>query len=197
MKMSVTSCLPDRYDLPNVQVQVIQLCNKHSCHCFIECGPIHIDCSTNRQHKSGDPLVHLVLFFNTAESDRQGCRTVWLKRMEFMAQVCSSPVPAWRDSSVPKSKPRAQSMLALWQIQESASAASKTKSCSQCFIKWGEIDKVWLETSSRHPCSIYLEEIMTAVRRAWAIPMANRKGFFRTTIKYISGRITMEWIASL
>lgn len=126
MKMNVTSCPPDRYDLPNVQVQVIQLCDKHSCHCFIECSPIHIDCSTNRQHKSGDPLVHLVLFFNTAESDRQGCRTVWLKRMEFMAQVCSCPVPAWRDSSVPKSKPRAQSMLALWQVQEPVKAVLAT-----------------------------------------------------------------------
>lgn len=38
---------------------------------------------------------------------------------------------------------------------------------------------------------------MRAVRRAWAMPMANRKGFFRTTIKYISGRMTMEWMASL
>ena len=47
------------------------------------------------------------------------------------------------------------------------------------------------------PSSVYLEEIMRAVRRAWAIPMANWKGFFRTIMKYISGRITMEWIASL
>lgn len=44
---------------------------------------------------------------------------------------------------------------------------------------------------------VYLEEIMRAVRSACAIPMANRKGFFLTIIKQISGRIIVEWIASL
>lgn len=51
-------------------------------------------------------------------------------------------------------------------------------------VAWG----IFTETSYGG----YLEEIMSAVRRACAMPMANRKGFLRTTMKYISGRIIME-----
>lgn len=42
-----TMAPPDSDDLPNAQVHVIQLCNEHSCYCFVECSPVHVDCSTN------------------------------------------------------------------------------------------------------------------------------------------------------
>lgn len=42
-----------------------------------------------------------------------------------------------------------------------------------------------------------LEEIMSAVTRAWAIPSVNVYGFFLTMMKKMSGRQTVAWIARL
>lgn len=42
-----------------------------------------------------------------------------------------------------------------------------------------------------------LEEIMSAVTRAWAIPSVNVYGFFLTMTKKMSGRQMMAWIARL
>ena len=43
----------------------------------------------------------------------------------------------------------------------------------------------------------YLEEIMRAVTRAWAIPRVKVNGFFLTMAKKIRGRQMVEWMARL
>lgn len=46
-------------------------------------------------------------------------------------------------------------------------------------------------------CDSDLEEIMSAVTRAWAIPSVNVYGFFLTMTKKMSGRQMVAWIARL
>merc|ERR1740131_730529 len=44
-------------DLSNVWLDVIQLSNEQSCHCFIKSCTIHVDCGSDRQNKPGNPWV--------------------------------------------------------------------------------------------------------------------------------------------
>lgn len=67
--------LPNGNYLANIQFQVIQLCNKYSCYCFVESCAIHVDGSSNWKYKPGNSFINEVFFFCTAEGDRQSCWT--------------------------------------------------------------------------------------------------------------------------
>lgn len=62
-----------------------------------------------------------------------------------------------------------------------------------------EIYRIWFSFTSttRNSEDSDLEEIMSAVTRAWAIPSVNVYGFFLTMRKKISGRQMVAWIARL
>lgn len=78
-----TQCtVPDGYNLTHTKRIVIQLGNKNSCHCLIECSPIHINGGSHWKDKAGDALVNAVVFLCASESDGQGGRAS-LKECRF------------------------------------------------------------------------------------------------------------------
>lgn len=53
---------PDGDDLAEVQLVIINLCNKYCCHSLIESSAIHIDGGAYREHKTDDTAVDVVVF---------------------------------------------------------------------------------------------------------------------------------------
>lgn len=63
--------IPDSNNLPEVQLIVVDLCNKDCSHRLVERGPVHVDGGSHRQHKPGNPPVHVVVLQQALERDRQ------------------------------------------------------------------------------------------------------------------------------
>lgn len=53
---------PNSNNLAKSQVSSIQLCNKNSSHGFIEGSTIHVNSSTDWQHKPGNSLINMIVF---------------------------------------------------------------------------------------------------------------------------------------
>lgn len=66
--------LPDGKNLAKVQVQVVNLSNENGSHCFVEGGAIHVDGGTHGKDETCHSFVHVVVFFETSESDGKGSR---------------------------------------------------------------------------------------------------------------------------
>lgn len=58
-------------DLPRVEVDVVQLSNKHSCHALENSSSIHVYSGPNGKDKPADPLVDSVVLLNTLDHGRE------------------------------------------------------------------------------------------------------------------------------
>lgn len=63
----IVNNLQNSEDLSSIEVNIIQLSNKHSCHTLEYSSSIHVHSSPNRKDKSTDPLVHAIVFFSTLD----------------------------------------------------------------------------------------------------------------------------------
>lgn len=58
----VLYCIPDGENLSKVEVIIIDLSDKDGSEGFVKSCAIHVYGGTDREHKAGHPLVHLVVF---------------------------------------------------------------------------------------------------------------------------------------
>lgn len=63
--------IPDGENLSKVKLIVIDLSDKNSCQGFIQSSAVHVYGGTNGEHKAGHAFVHLVVFLQAFEGDRQ------------------------------------------------------------------------------------------------------------------------------
>lgn len=57
IELLIELTLPNCDDFANGQSIAIELTDKDSCYCFVECSTVHVDCCSNGQHKSSHPLI--------------------------------------------------------------------------------------------------------------------------------------------
>lgn len=69
--VTITSNLQNGKDLPSVEVDVVQLSNKHGCHALKNSSSIHVHSCTNRKDKPADPVVDSIVFLNTLHHRRE------------------------------------------------------------------------------------------------------------------------------
>lgn len=70
-----TFLVPDRDNLSEVQVEVVDLGDEDGSQSLVEGGPVHVNGGSHREHEPGDALVHAVVLFQALEGDGQGGRT--------------------------------------------------------------------------------------------------------------------------
>lgn len=66
--------LPDCENLAKVQIHVIDLSNKDGRYSLVEGSAVHVDGSAHREDETCHSFIHVVVFLQTAECDRQGGR---------------------------------------------------------------------------------------------------------------------------
>ena len=62
----------DGADLPEAQVEVVDLGNEDGGHGLVESSPVHVDGGADGKDKPADPGVHLVLGLQQSNGDREG-----------------------------------------------------------------------------------------------------------------------------
>lgn len=65
--VAIVSNLQNCEDLPRVEVDVVQLSNKHSCHALKNSSSIHVYSCPDRKDKPADPLVDSIVLLNTLD----------------------------------------------------------------------------------------------------------------------------------
>ena len=65
--VAIASNLQNCEDLPRVEVDTVQLSNKHSCHALKNSSSIHVYGRPNRKDKPADPLVDSIVLLNTLD----------------------------------------------------------------------------------------------------------------------------------
>lgn len=63
--VAIVSNLQNCEDLPSVEVHIVQLSNKHSCHALENSSSIHVYSCPDRKDKPADPLVNPIVLLNT------------------------------------------------------------------------------------------------------------------------------------
>jgi len=69
--VAIASSLQNCKDLPRVEVDVVQLSNKHSCHALKNSSSIHVYSGPDRKDKPADPLVDSIVLLNTLDHRRE------------------------------------------------------------------------------------------------------------------------------
>lgn len=70
--VAIASDLQDCEDLPRVEVDVVQLSNKHCCHALENSSSVHVYGCPDRKDKPADPLVDSIVLLNTLDHRREG-----------------------------------------------------------------------------------------------------------------------------
>lgn len=63
--------LPDCNNLTRIKFYSIHLRYENCCHCLVKSCAVHVDCCTNRKHKSSNPFINAQVFLQTAKRNRQ------------------------------------------------------------------------------------------------------------------------------
>lgn len=69
--VAIASNLQNCEDLPRVEVNIVQLSDKHSCHALKNSSSIHVYSCPDRKDKSADPFVDSIVLLNTLDHRRE------------------------------------------------------------------------------------------------------------------------------
>lgn len=68
--------IPDGYDLPEVELIVVDLSDKDGRHSLVQSGTVHVDGGSHGKYKANDASVNVVVLQEALEGDRQCSRAV-------------------------------------------------------------------------------------------------------------------------